>query len=93
MVAIFAYLCEVVPNLLKNATKHLFELKAKGFLSEAWQIIIAPLQADRLPIFMIRLVATLNAMNPIFMKLLYPYVDGEYFLFTTTFLAVWCHQF
>ncbi|CAD1808892.1 putative integral membrane protein [Candida parapsilosis] len=87
VVAIFAYLCEVVPNLLKNATKHLFELKAKGFSSEAWQIIIAPLQADRSPIFMIRLVATLNAMNPIFMKLLYPYVDGEYFLFTTTFLA------
>ncbi|KAI5968870.1 hypothetical protein CANMA_002044 [Candida margitis] len=36
---------------------------------------------------MIRLVATLNALNPLFMKALYPYVDGEYFLFTTTFLA------
>ncbi|KAG5417331.1 hypothetical protein I9W82_004964 [Candida metapsilosis] len=36
---------------------------------------------------MIRLVATLNALNPLFMKALYPYVDGEYFLFTTTLLA------
>lgn len=87
VVAVFAYLCEVVPNLLINTTKHLLELKTKGFLSETWKIIIAPLQADRLPIFMIRLVATLNALNPLFMKALYPYVDGEYFLFTTTFLA------
>ncbi|KAI5960499.1 hypothetical protein KGF57_001895 [Candida theae] len=87
VVALFAYLCEVVPNLARNTTKHLLELKAKGLSSETWRILIAPLQADRSPIFMIRLVATLNVLNPLFMKALYPHIDGEYFLFTTTFLA------
>ncbi|KAI5964689.1 uncharacterized protein KGF55_001758 [Candida pseudojiufengensis] len=83
----FPYICEVLPKIIKTVIKSIFDLKFNDIHIKIWKILKDPFKADRLPIFMIKLIATLNALNPLLLKLLVPYVDGMYIQFLSTFLA------
>lgn len=81
---IFAYIYEVIPKLLFRFFDHLFKLDFKGFNNDIIKILSDPLGPGRLPVFMTKLVATLNAFIPIYTSILRPYVNpGELSFFTS----------
>lgn len=83
----FAYIFEVLPKLLSSVIHHLFQLKLKGLGNETLKILTDPLDSQRLPIFMTKLVATLNAFTPIYSSILLPYMSNNKLSFYSSFLA------
>ncbi|KAI5951852.1 hypothetical protein KGF54_004927 [Candida jiufengensis] len=84
---LFPYLCEVLPKTFKAVVKSILDLKFNDLPGKILEILKDPLESDRLPIFMIKLIATLNALNPLLLKALLPYVKGKHIQFVSTFLA------
>ena len=83
----FAYIFEVLPKLLSSVIHHLFQLKLKGLGNETLKILTDPLDSQRLPIFMTKLVATLNAFTPIYSSILLPHMSNNKLSFYSSFLA------
>lgn len=84
---LLAYLYEVIRRLSKNLLDHTLKLNFDSLPRDMWEILSDPLKSNRLPIFLARLIATLNALNPLMIKLLMPYIDGQNIQFVSTFLA------
>lgn len=84
---IFAYIYEVVPKLLSRFFTHLFKLDFKGFSHDILLVLSDPLSPGRLPVFMTKLVATLNAFIPIYRSILISSVDPENLSFISSLCA------
>ncbi|EMG50649.1 putative integral membrane protein, conserved [Candida maltosa Xu316] len=84
---LFAYIYEVVPKLISRFFRRLFNLDFKNFGNEVARILQAPLSPERLPIFMTKLVATLNAFTPIYASILEPHVSPSQIPFMSSLLA------
>ncbi|RCK67086.1 hypothetical protein Cantr_03010 [Candida viswanathii] len=84
---LFAYIYEVLPKLVSRFFSHLFKLDFKGYGSDVIQALSEPLDPGRLPVFMTKLVATLNAFLPIYTSILRPHIQPDQLLFFSSFCA------
>ncbi|CAK9435424.1 uncharacterized protein LODBEIA_P01510 [Lodderomyces beijingensis] len=82
-----AYIYEVVPKLLKKTLSHFYRFKFDTLHEDLASILVSPFSSDNLAIFLARLVATMNALNPLFVKMLAPLVQEKQVRFASTFMA------
>ncbi|KAI3405736.2 hypothetical protein KGF56_001343 [Candida oxycetoniae] len=72
-----AYLSEVLPKLFRVVTTSVLELKVRNLPRDIAQTLILPLKSDKLSMFLIRLTATMNVLNPLFTKILIPFCNEQ----------------